>query len=138
MQKWKTFTVKINIWWSNQYREAIVQMFFKIGVLQNSSNFTRKHLRRSLFSNVAGLRACNFVKKRLEHRCFPVKFAKFLRTRPVAAYEFCSGGCIRIVSVSKYMIISNQCIKVNIWSIAWCCIHPWCCIHYKIIPQLDS
>ena len=27
-----------------------------------------------------GLKACNFVKKRLQHRCFPVKFSKFLRT----------------------------------------------------------
>ena len=27
-----------------------------------------------------GLKACNFIKKRLQHRCFPVKFAKFLRT----------------------------------------------------------
>ena len=24
--------------------------------------------------------ACNFIKKRLWHRCFPVNFAKFLRT----------------------------------------------------------
>ena len=23
--------------------------------------------------------ACNFIKKRLQHRCFPVKFAKFPR-----------------------------------------------------------
>ena len=23
---------------------------------------------------------CNFIKKRLEHRCFPMNFAKFLRT----------------------------------------------------------
>ena len=28
----------------------------------------------------AGPRACNFIKKRLLHRCFPVKFAKFSRT----------------------------------------------------------
>ena len=68
--------VKINIWWSNQYTEAAVQMFLKIVVLQNFSNFTGKHLCRSLFSNVAGLKACNFVKKRLQHWCFPVKFAK--------------------------------------------------------------
>ena len=26
------------------------------------------------------LKACNFIKKRLQHRCFPVQFAKFLRT----------------------------------------------------------
>ena len=23
---------------------------------------------------------CNFIKKRLQHRCFPMKFTKFLRT----------------------------------------------------------
>ena len=34
----------------------------------------------SLFNNVAGLQACNFIKKILQNRCFPMKFAKFLRT----------------------------------------------------------
>ena len=24
------------------------------------------------------LKACNFIKKKLQHKCFPVKFAKFL------------------------------------------------------------
>ena len=33
---------------------------------------------RSLF--LISLKVCNFIKKRLQHRCFPVKFAKFLRT----------------------------------------------------------
>ena len=42
------------------------QMFFKIGVLK-----------KSLLNKVAGLKAWNFIKKRLQHRCFPVKFAKF-------------------------------------------------------------
>ena len=32
----------------------------------------------SLFKNVAGLKAYNFIKKRPEHRCFPVNIAKFL------------------------------------------------------------
>ena len=32
----------------------------------------------SFFKNVAGLKACNFIKKRPEHRCFPVNTAKFL------------------------------------------------------------
>ena len=26
------------------------------------------------------LKACNFIKKKLQHRCFPAKFAKYLRT----------------------------------------------------------
>ena len=34
----------------------------------------------SLFNNVEGLQACNFIKKIFQHWCFPMKFAKFLRT----------------------------------------------------------
>ena len=32
----------------------------------------------SLFKKVAGLKACNFIKKRPQHRCFPVNIEKFL------------------------------------------------------------
>ena len=35
---------------------------------------------QSVFNKVAGLQAYNFVKKRLQHRCYLAKFAKFLRT----------------------------------------------------------
>ena len=34
---------------------------------------------KSLFNKVASLQACNFIKKRLQHRCFLVNFAKILR-----------------------------------------------------------
>ena len=34
----------------------------------------------SLFNKVAGLQACNDIKKRLWRRCFSVNTAKFLRT----------------------------------------------------------
>ena len=34
----------------------------------------------SFFNKAADLKACNSIKKRLQHNCFPVKFAKFLRT----------------------------------------------------------
>ena len=30
----------------------------------------------SLFSKGAGLKVCNFIKKRLKQRCFPVKFTR--------------------------------------------------------------
>ena len=49
------------------------QMFFKIGVLKNFIIFTGKHLWCSLFLS-------HFIKKRLQHSCFPVNIAKFLRT----------------------------------------------------------
>ena len=31
------------------------------------------------FNKVEGLEAYNFIKKKPQHKCFPVKFAKFLR-----------------------------------------------------------
>ena len=33
----------------------------------------------SLFNKVADLQVRNFIKKRLQHNCFPVKFANFLK-----------------------------------------------------------
>ena len=33
-----------------------------------------------LFSKVAGLHVCNFIKKKFQHSCFLVNFSKFLRT----------------------------------------------------------
>ena len=44
------------------------QIFFKIGVLKNFAILTEKHLCWRLF-----------LKKGLQHRCFPVNIAKFLR-----------------------------------------------------------
>ena len=35
---------------------------------------------KSLFDKVAGFQVCNFIKKRLQHSCFLVIFAKFLKT----------------------------------------------------------
>ena len=35
---------------------------------------------KSLFNKVAGILACNFIKKKLQQRCFPVNIAKFVGT----------------------------------------------------------
>ena len=51
------------------------------GLFRNFAKFTGKHLCQSLFfKKIAGLRPAILFKKRLWHRCFPVNFAKFLRT----------------------------------------------------------
>ena len=53
-------------------------MYLKIGALNNFANFTGKiPVLDSLFKKVAGIQGCNFTKKRLQHRWFPVKFAVF-------------------------------------------------------------
>ena len=53
----------------------------KKGILKNFAKFTGKHLCQSLFFNkVAGLRPATLLKERLWRRCFPMNFAKFLKT----------------------------------------------------------
>ena len=54
------------------FRSSRPEVFYKKGVLTNFAKFTGKHLCQSLFFYL--------IKKRLWHRCFPVNFAKFLRT----------------------------------------------------------
>ena len=39
-----------------------------------------KPVSESLFNKAVGLQVCNFIKKRLEHRCFPMIIPKFLGT----------------------------------------------------------
>ena len=46
----------------------------------------RRYCSKQLFLKISQIlqgntvRACNFIKKVLQHRCFPMKFAKFFRT----------------------------------------------------------
>ena len=65
---------------------------------------------KSLLNKVAGLMACNFVKKSLQHRCFPVKFVKFLRT-PFLYGTF--GGCFWWVYLSNDQILILHCFISN-------------------------
>ena len=78
--------------WIRFFRSSRSLMFFKIGVkkfnrfkiglkLQNIAIFIGKHLCWSLFLiRLQAFQDCNFIKMRLQHRCFPVNIAKFLRT----------------------------------------------------------
>ena len=68
-------------------------------VLKNFAIFTEKHLCWSFFNKSAGLQACNFIEKRLHHRCFPVNIAKFLRT-PI------------LKNVCKRLLLKLFCIKI--------------------------
>ena len=61
-------------------------MFCKKRCSKTFCKFHRKTpMLQSLFNNVAGLQACIFIKKRLQHKCFPVNIAIFLRT-PILKY----------------------------------------------------
>ena len=60
-------------------------------VLLKISQYSDENVCWSLFFNkVAGIRPVTLVKQRLRHRCFPVNFAKCLRTHFL---QNTSGGC---------------------------------------------
>ena len=62
-------------------RSSRPEAFCEKGVLRNFAKFTGKHLCQSLlFNKVAGPRPATLLKNRLWRSCFPVNFAKFLRT----------------------------------------------------------
>ena len=59
------------------------------------------------FNKVAGLKGCNSIEKRLQHRCFTVKFAKFFRT---SFSQNCSSGCAcPLTRVFKGICNKNRC-----------------------------
>ena len=65
------------------YAESVIWRcsIYRKGVLRDFTKFTGKHLcQRIFFNKVACLRSATLLKKSLWHRCFPVNFAKFLRT----------------------------------------------------------
>ena len=80
--KWRHFLYKF-------IRRQPSEVFCKRGVLRTFAKFTGKHLCQSIFFNKRkkgkiffdkDLRPATLLKKILWHRCFPVNFAKFLRT----------------------------------------------------------
>ena len=52
----------------------------------------------SLFNKVAGNQVCNFINKRLQHRCFPVIIAKFLR---IPILRTSANGCFCLKYASR-------------------------------------
>ena len=67
------------------YRSSRPEVFCKWGLLEISQNSQENTCVRVFFNKVAGLTPATLLKKRLWYRCFPVNFAKFLRTPSVAA-----------------------------------------------------
>ena len=66
---------------AQKYKRSRPEVFWK-DVLNNLAKFTRKHLCWNLSLNKV---AANLLENRLQSRCFPVNFEKFLRTLLVPA-----------------------------------------------------
>ena len=62
----------------------------------------------SPFNRLVGFKTCNFLKKRLQHRCFPVNIAKFLRT--LILMKICEQLLLQFllltVNISSWVLVS--------------------------------
>ena len=88
------------------YRSSRSQLFFGTGALKNFA------MLEFLFDKVADPQACNFIKKRLQHSCFSVEFAKSLRA---SFLQNTSGGCFwkYVITLSLlHMRMMNRVIAV--------------------------
>ena len=75
------------------------------------AKFKWKHLRWSLFSISYRPKTCNSIKKRLQHMCcFPVNFAKFLRT---LLYRTLPDDCFWIFSFILLLLPPYEPIKTS-------------------------
>ena len=78
---------------------------------------------KSLLSKVAGLHACNFIKKRLQHRGFSVNIAEFLRIAIFIEHLWWLLEC-RVITMKQVQVASAAFLKrffkkifLNSWSI---------------------
>ena len=56
------------------YQKQSLKVFYKKAVLKNFAILTP--VLKSVFNKVAGFQACNFIKKSLQHRRFPVNIVR--------------------------------------------------------------
>ena len=83
-------------------------MFFKIIVLKKFTNLTGKHMCRSLPSELQ-------LKKRLQHKFFPAKFAKLLRTHCFTEHlqwRFLTASDFQPAALLKKRL-RQRCLSVN-------------------------
>ena len=100
-------------------------------------NFHRKtHLLVSHFNDMAGLHACIFIKKRLEHRCFPVNTVKYLRTTFFTEHLW----WLLLSFIKRFLIWSqnvsnwNKIFELIKWILAKLC-SLWLKVHF-VLPIL--
>ena len=64
-----------------QFQKQPPELFYRKSCSEKFCNIhTKTPVLESPFNRLAGLKTCNFLKKIIQHRCFPVNISKFLRT----------------------------------------------------------
>ena len=88
-----------------------------------------------LESLFAGLQACNFVKKRHQHRCFPVNITKFLRTpilKDICQRLLLKGINSNCVKIKQNLVNNVKLVHLSPHDVILCCQNAY---HHKFIAQ---
>ena len=116
---------------------------FEIVVLKTFAIFSGKPVLDSLFNKVAGLKVCNFIKRRLRHRYFPINIAKFLRTSflwNTIVCCFCLFMLAFFFSEKGNILYFNIMISISVFHHYWCFYiyhHYGCYYYYCLIVEVQ-
>ena len=83
LEKRETIKSKKRKKWKPETEENIRKFFLKLIFLKYPQNFRKTHWKIPMLKPLlikVGLKTCNFIKKRIQHRCFPVNDTTFSRT----------------------------------------------------------
>ena len=137
---------------SRKCKEAVVH--------RRSWKFHRKApVLEALFNKVAGLVACNFIKKRLQNRCFSAKSAKFLRAAfwqyEYEYYSLIKSSQLQPITAQKMKffikVFFSKCAQIRsflrIWShllkkslmenFIFCAVY-YCCSWFRLSTKFNS
>ena len=95
-------TVKLSI------QKQPPKVFYNKSFFKNFAISTGKHLSWSLFL----IKACNFIKKRLQHRCFSVNIAKFSTTHIVK--NICKQLLQNVVYMINFFLFGDNWCKLSV------------------------
>ena len=72
--------ITLTVVWTSAIQKSFADVIQNKKPLRIRKVHMKTTVSASLFNKCVDLKACNFIKKRIQHRYFPVIFAKFLRT----------------------------------------------------------
>ena len=114
------------LWEKQEFYEALKEM---VNLANEKDRFLCKLILRKIkfchesYSKYAKyLQASNFIKNKLQHRCFPVKLAKFLRTpisKNICERQILSGHCSFSKQVYLVCIFDEALLRKKFYQISW-------------------
>ena len=94
-------------------KAAVCRLSIKCVFLKFTQNLQDNSCVAVFFNKVAGLQAYTFIKKRLQHRCFPASFAKFQRTSGQLLLNFEMSAFHTIVFLLGSIADKNEILNFN-------------------------